>query len=83
MSEKRGMLPFSGKHALSLLMGLDGVGGEPVFVLRIVAVHDLEEFLLEVLRHRAGMAGTDGAAVHGADGREFGGVPQKKASSAT
>lgn len=77
------MLPFSGKHALSLLMGLDGVGGEPVFVLRIVAVHDLEEFLLEVLRHRAGMAGTMVRRSTELMGVSSAAVPQKKASSAT
>src|SRR3954471_10995590 len=47
--------------------------GEPVRVLRIAPVHDVEEGRLDLLRDRAARADADLHAIEFADGRDFGG----------
>src|SRR5205085_10098077 len=54
------------------ILGL-GDGGEPVVVLAVAAVHDVEERSLDALGHRAARADADDAAVELADRGDFGG----------
>lgn len=44
---------------------------QPARIFGILALDHLEEFLLEVLGHRTGVARADQAVVQFADGREF------------